>query len=184
VSEEGITKLLDELTVATEESVRPDLAEDLRRQIPHSFGAHKGGMNTINIVINLRINKLTAAAAIIITMIFTGAIFVGGSTPGSIYQDGKLLVRHYLEVDDRDGSDELAGMSRLYDYLISQGKDVAYYGSSIDPGRSSNAVLMQWKVADNEYKVILVNRGTLSLKTVNAEQLIELQRRMLNTKPE
>jgi len=183
MKEQELGKLLNELTDMTTEPVRPDLAENIKHQIPHKLTVHKGGLDTINIIINLRINKLTAAAAIIIVMILSASFLGANSTGEGIYQDGKLLLRHYLTDEKSGRNDELAGMSKLYEYLVSQGKNVAYYGNSIDP-KDRYGILMQWKVADGKYKVILVNAGTLSLKTVSAEDLIELQRRMLQNKTE
>jgi len=78
-------------------------------------------------------------------------------------------------------NDDLAGMSKLHEYLVNQGKDVVYYGDNIDPEHSFG-ILMQWKIADDTYNIILVNFGALSLKTVNTDQLIELQRIMLQNR--
>ena len=67
--EEKLEKLLNELADATAEQPRPGLAEDIRRRIPQQLSPHRGRMDTINIIIDLRISRLAAAAAIIITMI-------------------------------------------------------------------------------------------------------------------
>ena len=174
MKEENLGKLLGELEGDTTEEVRPSLAEDIKHQIPHNLTARRGGMNTINIMIHLRINKLTAAAVIIITMILSISLLGEGSFSEGIYQDGKLLLKHYLAGE----GDELASMPKLYDHLISQGNDVTYYGDIVD-SKDNNAVLMQWKIDDGKYTVILSNFGTVSVKDVSAEQLIELQRRML-----
>jgi hypothetical protein len=53
-----------------------------------------------------------------------------------------------------------------------------YYGDSID-SKDSSAVLIQWKLDNGRYSVIL---GDLSVKTVNAEELIKLQAQMLQKK--
>lgn len=177
--EEKLGKLLNELADMTTGTVRPGLAEDIKHQIPNKLTPHKG-MDTINIMINLKVNKL-AAALIIITMILSVSFLAGNTKDEGIYQDGKLMLRYYLAGDKSDRGNELAGMSKLYEYLVGQGKDVAYYGDSIDL-KDSDAVLMQWKVADGKYKVILVNFGALSIETVSPEELVELQRRMLQKK--
>jgi len=59
--------------------------------------------------------------------------------------------------------------------LLHKGKDVVYYGDSIDPD-NSDALLLRWKLSEGKYKVIF---GDLSAKTVTAEELIELQAQML-----
>ena len=178
--EEKLKKLLNELAERTAEPVHPGLAEDIKRQIPHSLQRRRG-MNTINIMIDLRISKLAAAAAIIITVILC-ASFLGGrdSIGDGIYQDSKLLVKYCLGGESASRGDVLAGMSKFYEYLVHQGRDVVYYGDSIDP-EDNNAVLMQWKLSDGKYKVIF---GDLRAKIVSAEELIKLQARMLQRKTE
>ena len=70
MKKEEIDVLLNKLADKTQESVHPELSEDIKHQIPHRLLTHRGGLDTIKIIIDLRINKLTAAAAIIITIIF------------------------------------------------------------------------------------------------------------------
>ncbi len=176
--EEKLGKLLNELADATMEPVRPGLAEDIKHHIPHKSGPHRGSRDTVNIIIHLRVSKLAAAAAVIITMVLCANFFDGrDSTGDGIYQDSKLLI-NYLGGTGAGRSDVLAGVSKLYEYLVHQGRDVAYYGDSIDP-EDDNAVLMQWKLSDGKYRVIF---GDLRTKTVNAEDLIKLQARMLQKK--
>ena len=179
MKEEKLKKLLNELTETTAEPVSPHLAEDIKHQIPQQLCPHRSGMDAINIMIDLRISKLAAAAVIIITMILS-ASFLGGrdSTGDSIYQNSKLLIKYCLAGESAGRSDLLANMSKCYEFLVHQGKDVEYYGDSIDPD-DSNAVLMQWKLSDGKYSVIF---GDLRIKTVSAEQLIKLQARMLQKK--
>lgn len=176
--EEKLGKLLNELADATAEPVHPYLAEDIKHQIPQQLSPHRGGMDTVNIIIDLRISKLAAAAAIIVTMILF-ANFFGGQSPadGGIYQNGKLLIKYCLGGIGADRSNVLTAKSR-YEYLAQRVKDVVYYGDSVDP-QDSNAVLIQWKLSDGQYKVIF---GDLREKTVSAEELIRLQARMLQKK--
>lgn len=176
-SQEKLPKLLNELADATAaEPVADGLAEDIKQQIPHRLAAHRGGMNTVNIMIDLRISKLAAAAVIIITM-FLCASFLGGwdSTGGGIYQESKTLVRYLL--GDAGKGDVLAGRTR-YEYLASQGKDIVYYGDSIDSA-DKDAVLMHLKLSDGKYKVIFADLRT---EVVTAEELIKLQAQMLQKK--
>jgi len=69
MKEKDVEKLLNEMADIPAEPARPGLAEDIKSQIPHELIPPKSGMNTISIIINLKINRLTAAAAIIITVI-------------------------------------------------------------------------------------------------------------------
>jgi hypothetical protein len=178
VREEKLGKLLNELADATAEPVHPYLAEDIKHQIPQQLSPHKGGMDTVNIIIDLRISKLAAAAAIIVTMILF-ANFFGGQSPadGGIYQNGKLLIKYCLGGIGADRSNVLTAKSR-YEYLAQRVKDVVYYGDSIDP-QDSNAVLIQWKLPDGQYRVVF---GDLREEMVSAEELIRLQARMLQKK--
>jgi hypothetical protein len=176
MNEEKLEKLLNELADATAGPIPSHLAEDIKHQIPQQLSAHKGGLDTVNIIIDLRISKLAAAAAIIVTMILF-ANFFGGRSQGSdgIYQNGKLLLKYCFGGIGTDRSNVLATAKSRYEYLSQTGKDVVYYGDSVDP-QDSNAVLIQWKLSDGEYRVIF---GDLRERTVSAEELIRLQAQML-----
>ena len=178
MKEENLKKLLNGLAEKTAEPVRPGLADDIKHQIPHRLMPHRRGMSTVNIIIDLRVNKLTAAAVIIITMILC-ANFLGNrdSTGDGILQDSKLLAKYFLSGKSAEKNTVLAGKSK-YEYLVRQGREVVFYGDSIDT-EDSNAVLMQWKLSDGEYGVMF---GDLRTKTVGAEELIKLQARMLQKK--
>lgn len=173
--EEELKGLLNKLPNATTEPVRPGLGEDIKRQIPHRLLPHRGGLDTINIIIDLRINKLAAAAAIIITIVFC-ATFLGGrdSTGGSVLQDSMLLIKYWGAAD---ASNISAGRAK-YEHLLSRGEDVLWYGDWLSP-KDSNAVLMQRKLADGKYEVMFVNGRE---REVNAEDLIKLLTEMLQKK--
>ncbi|MFZ2146677.1 MAG: hypothetical protein WAV28_05595 [Sedimentisphaerales bacterium] len=173
--EEELKDLLNKLPDATTEPVRPGLAGDIKRQIPHRLSPHRVGIDTINIIIDLRINKLTAAAAIIITIVFC-ATFLGGrdSTGGGVLQDSMLLIK-YLGAADK--SDISAGRSK-YEHLLQRGEDVVWYGDQLDP-KDSGAVLMQRSLADGTYEVMFIDGHE---KQVTPEELIQLLTKMLQKK--
>jgi len=174
MKEEQIERLLNELGRQTAESVRPGLAEDIKHQIPQQISPHRRGMDTINIIIDLRINKLAAAAIIIMTMILLANFFGGRDSQGNgLYQDSRMLVEYFLRAHT-DKSDLSAVRSR-YEHLIQTGEPAVYYGDKADLN-DSNAVLLQWKLPDGNYRVIT---GDLQEKTLSAEQLIELLSKML-----
>jgi hypothetical protein len=179
VRKEKLEKLLNKLADATAEPAAPHLAEEIKHQIPQHLSPHRGGMDTVNIIIDLRISKLAAAAAIILTMILC-ANFLGNRSSGGegIYHDSKLLIKYCLGGIDAQRGNVLAAKSR-YEHLAQMGKDVVYYGDSIGAA-DSNAVLIQWKLSDGEYKVVF---GDLREKTVSAEELIKLQAQMLQKRP-
>jgi len=175
MGKEELKELLNKLPVATTEPVRPGLAEDIKRQIPQKLSPHRGGINTINIIIDFRINKLAAAAAIIITIIFC-ATFLGGrdSTGGSVLQDSMLLIKY---LGAADASVISAGRSK-YEHLLERGEDVVWYGDRLSP-KDSNAVLMQRKLDDGMYEVMFIDGRE---KQVTTEELLQLLTRMLQKK--
>ena len=180
MNQENLEKLLSGLADAEKEQASPLLAQRIKQQIPHTFMPHRGGLDTINIIIDLKISKLAAAAAIILTMIlFTN--FLGGrdSTGDGIYQDGKLMVEYLFgNISAENDLSALSAGRIKYDFLLRQGKDIVYYGESIDP-KDSNAVLMQWKLSDDKYMVVFAD---LRERQVSGDELIKLQAHMLQKK--
>ena len=127
--EEKLEKLLNELANAAKEPVSPDLAEEIKRRIPHRLTPHRAGRDAVNIIIDFRINKLTAAAVIIITMVLLATLLGGRDSAGDdIYHDSTMLIKYLLVGEDTGKSDALAGISRLYKRLLRQGTDAVYYG--------------------------------------------------------
>ncbi|MHC4363315.1 MAG: hypothetical protein ACYSTZ_10840 [Planctomycetota bacterium] len=162
--DENLERMLSELGERAGERVRPDLAEEIKAHIPEHLHAHRRGLDTINIVIDLRVGKLAAAAAIIITMILLANIH-------GLYRDGKVLARYFMGGPNQ--SDILTGKAK-YDLLVKNGEEVVLYGEI--GTQDSNAVRMHWKVSQDKYKVIF---GDMREAKVSAEELIRLQARML-----
>ena len=175
---EKLKKLLNEVAEQAAEPVRPGLSEDIKHQIPHRLLRHKGGWNTINIIIDLRMSKLTAAAVIVITMILLASFFGSRDSMGDgIFRDSMLLIKYWSRGRGAYSSVVSAGRSK-YEHLLNRGEDVAWYGDSIDP-KDNNAVLMQRKLPDGKYGVTFVDGRE---RQVNAEELIKLLTRMLQKK--
>ena len=59
----------------------------------------------------------------------------------------------------------------FYTLLVQEKKDPAYYGKIVTP-ETPDAVLLRWKVSEDEYRVIF---GDLEAETVTATQLAELE---------
>jgi len=175
MGKEELKELLNKLPDVMTEPVPHGLGEEIKRQIPQKLSPHRGGINTINIIIDFRINKLAAAAAIIITIIFC-ATFLGGrdSTGGGVLQDSMLLIKYWGGTGANDVS---AGRVR-YEHLLQRGEDVVWYGDRLDP-KDSGAVMMQRKLPDGKYEVMFVDGRE---KQVNSEELIQLLTRMLQKK--
>jgi len=67
----------------------------------------------------------------------------------------------------------LMGMPiNFFNDLVTENKEPAYYGKTVTP-KDADKVLMRWKLSDSEYRVIF---GDLSVKTVTAEKLAELEK--------
>ncbi|MHC4070205.1 MAG: hypothetical protein ACYS18_10295 [Planctomycetota bacterium] len=172
--QEKLNKLLKQLANTTEEPVRPSLADDIKNRIPRRL-IPQGGLGNINIIIDLRINKLAAAAVIIITMVICANFFARKHTPANgIYKEGKMLVKYLIGAADEEKDKVVSGKAE-YEKLLSRGKEVYFYGETTDL-QDSNSVLIQWKLEDGNYRVIFAD---LRARTVTPEQLIRLQAKML-----
>jgi len=155
------------------EPARPELADELKNRIPHRLSLHR--MDTVNIIVDLRISRLAAAAAIVIAMLTIGVFFGGREAVGRrMYDDGKMFLKYTLGGKNAYRADVLEGLTRFRDALVAQGRDVVYYeGVDLD---NKYAVVMHWKLSDDKYGVIL---GDLSPREVSASLLVTLQARML-----
>ncbi|MHC4643233.1 MAG: hypothetical protein ACYS32_16435, partial [Planctomycetota bacterium] len=63
----------------------------------------------------------------------------------------------------------------FYMALVEDKKEPVYYGQTVGPN-DVEAILMRWKISDNQYRVIF---GDLTTETVSAERLTELERQPL-----
>ena len=179
MTEGELKELLNELADGTAEPVREGLNEDIKCRIPQLLEPHRGGRDTINIIIDLRISRLAAAAVIITTIVLLASFFSSRDSAGKgIYQDSKLLIGYILGGEDAHRSDVLAGLSKLREAMAQQGREVVYYDNKPDP-EDRYAVVMHWKLPDGRYGVIF---GDLTTKTVSADTLIMLQAWMLQKK--
>lgn len=172
MKEEQIKELLNELGRRATEPVRPGLGEEIKQRIPHRLSRHKIGWDTVNIIIDLRLSKSVAAAAIIITMILLLNLFGGRDlASGGIFKDGMLLINYWRGV----GEDPVSIARSKYEHLLDRGENVIWYGDSIDV-KDANSVLMQRKLPDGKYELIFTDGHD---KQVNSEQLVKLLARML-----
>ena len=173
-------ELLGRLGEKTSRPVRSCLAEEIKENISSYLPQQRRSRDTINIIIDFRINKLAAAVAIIVTLFLCANLFdINHSGDNSIFEEGRYVVNYCLRSVGLGSvsSEQSAGLTQ-YERLVGQGFDVVYYGNNID-WSDSRAILMQWKVGDNEYKVLF---SDLREKKVSGEELIELQAKMLKKK--
>jgi hypothetical protein len=173
-----IEELLKVLPGRLIEQARPGLAQEIKDRIPPRLSFHR--MDTINIIVDLRISRIAAAAVILLAVLVIGGVFAGHDPVGRhMVQDGKLLLKYTLSGDKACDAQILAGLQKFRDDLIAQGREVVYYGDRVKPD-DPYAVLMHWTISEDKYGVIL---GDLSARTVSARTLIRLQARMVRDQP-
>ena len=56
MEKEKLESMLRDMAKHTEEYVRPTLSDDIKRRVPHPLMHHRGGFETVRIIIDLRIN--------------------------------------------------------------------------------------------------------------------------------
>jgi hypothetical protein len=170
---ERITGLLKGWSQRLAASIRPGLSREIKQKIPDRLAPHRIG--TINIIVDLRASRVAAAAAILIGLIVVGGVL--GSRGGIVqmYRDGRLLVKYTLVGEDAYKAEALSSLANLRDNLLAQGREVVYYGDRANL-KDGMGILMQWKIDDDKYGVVL---GDLSAQTVSPSTLIRLQARML-----
>ena len=175
MGEEKLQKLFNELAEQETEPVRPDLSNNIKRQIPQRLTRHKISWDTINIIIDLRMSKSVAAVVIIAATILLLNFFGSrNSVDGDIIQDSMWLIKY---LGSTGKSDTSAGRLK-YERLINLGKDVTWYVDGLNP-KDSNAVLMQHKLPNGRYEVMFVDGRE---KQISAEELVVLLTRMLQKK--
>ena len=172
MEEEQIHQLLTELGPRLTEPVPPDLGEQIKQRIPHRLARHKISWDTVNIIIDLRLSKSVAAAAILIALILLLSLFGDRNSPiGGIVQDSVLLVKYWGGA----GKVDVSTIRTKYEHLLERGEEVSWYGGSVDP-KDSYAVVMHQKLADGKYIVTFTDGHE---KKVDSDELIRLMARML-----
>jgi len=175
MDEKKFDELFHKLTETSSEALRPELADKVKGHIPDSMPRHRG-LDTINIMIDLRVSRLAAAAAIIIAVVLIAGFMGAGSSKGeSLYQDAKLMFQYWLNGEKVQETAFQENSELLKRMMPEDTKDVEQFGSIIKPG-DSESILMYWKGDDGQYEVIF---GDFSKKTMNADELLKVQSDML-----
>ncbi len=174
MKEENVEQLLSELTARATEPVRPGLGQEIKQRIPHRLTRHKIGWDTVNIIIDLRLNRSVAAAVIIIAVLVFLNVFGGRDTSSGLFQDSMLLLKYLGGA----GEDNISAGRTKYEHLLDRGDDVTWYGDWIDAA-DSNALMMQQKLPAGEYVVTFVDGREVE---VDSERLIELLNRTMQKK--
>lgn len=171
---ERIEELLEGFSARGFERPRGGLVQEIKSHIPQRLSLHR--LDTINIIVDLRISRLAAAAAIVLVAIVAARLFGGReAVSGGIYRDGKSIIQYALGSDGTSGTNILDVLGAYRESLLAQGKEVVYYG---DKGKVNDphAILMHWRQNDDQYGVIF---GDFSARTVSGKTLIRLQANMI-----
>ncbi len=169
-----IEELLKAFSERGIEKPRRGLLQEIKDRIPQRLSVHR--LDTINIIVDLRISRLAAAAAILLVVFLAGSLF--GSRDGingGVYENGKFFLKYALGGDRAGGGKILEGLLVYRDRLLAQGKEVVYYGETAKVNDPC-VILMHWKQSEDQYVVIF---GDFSARTVSAKTLIRLQVHML-----
>ncbi len=175
MEKDKLEKMLSPLAETTSEPVRDSLADEIKHNIPQRLHVGHHGLNTINIIIDLRVSKIAAAAAIIVTMLLFAHFFRGQSFDGGLYQDARIVFEYCISGFTKNRNIDLTVVKSRYTAMASHGVPVSYYGDNIKIG-DPNAILMQWKDEDGNYGVIF---GDLREVKISADELIQFQSQML-----
>jgi len=168
-----IEDLLRSLTERGIERARAGLGQEIKNRIPHRLMAHR--MDTINIIVDLRISRVAAAAAIAVALLVLGSFYNSRDAGGQMLEDSKLLVEYTLRGENAGKAQVLSSLEKFRDDLVAQGREVVFYGDKANRN-DPYAIIMHWKVSEDKYGVIL---GDLSARTVGVKTLIRLQDHML-----
>ena len=148
MKKDELVELLRELGASTAERADPSLAASIKEQIPRPLVRQKVGMNTISIIIDLRVGKLAAAAVILLAMFLCAHFFSSRYwRSDNIVQNGKLVAKYLLSGKYPAVENAPVVWSR-YDYLREQGMEVVYYGDAIE-AKDPNAMRRTWRVRRN-----------------------------------
>ena len=163
-----IEDLLQELGRRAVEAAPPGLSETIKHQIPDRIMTPRWGKDTVNIIVHLKVSRVAAAAAIVISLVVFGGVFGRGA---GWYQDIRGMVNEFVSREDSSRS----SLANVYEDMASNGVEVVYYGqyaNSQDPTQ----ILMHWKLPEGDYRVVFSNGRVVR---VSAEELIRLQSNMI-----
>ena len=172
MADHKIEELLEELAIRSSEPAPQGLVETIKRQIPDRLMTPRWGKDTVNIIVHLKISRVAAVAAIVISLIVFGDFFGSGASLGdSWYQDIKGTVNDLLNRSNGPGPN----LAKVYQELAENGAEVVYYGGNAN-SQDETLVLMHWRLPEGDYRVIFSNGRVTRF---SAEQLIATQARMI-----
>lgn len=176
MNQETLIETLKRLAEATEANPRAGLADEIKDHIPRRLIRHRVAWDTMNIVVDLRMSRMAAAAIILFSVFVFSCLFrLTDNSTSSLYEDSRILLKYGFAGENAGRSDLIESLREFYQDLTNQGRDVVFYGESADP-KDRHSILMHWKLSNGEYRIIY---NDLTARTVSSSALIRLQSRML-----
>ena len=174
MKQDRLETILGELGQATEGAVGDYLGDKVKAGIPGDLRPHRGRMDSVNIIIDLRVSRLAAAAVIVGATVLFATFFGSRSPEAGLYSDSKAIIE-YLSRANELSVGAVAAVSAARDAGTLDDREFVIYGEK-SGSRDSNDLLMHWKVGEGRYKVMFSDRRT---DTVDSEELIRLQAGMI-----
>lgn len=180
MSEKSTKNLLKRLPQRLAESVPTDLGQKIKQQIPQRLLPHRWGGETVNIIVHLRISRLTAVAAIVLTLVLCVQFFSdhNPNQNAGLYDEVKVLLNLLPGTEGTEADFQASFLKGQQDKLVSRGIDVVYFENAYDKD-SPQTLLMYWKLPSGQYSVIYRD---LRKENVSPEKLIKLQADMIRQK--
>ncbi len=166
--------MLGELGEAAPGTVGGRLADRVKAGIPEDFRPHRGGMDSVNIIIDLRVSRVAAAAAIVGATVLFAAFFGSRGREAGLYRDSKAIIE-YLSRANQLSMGAAAVANAAKDAGTLADREFVIYGETAGSG-DSNSLLMHWKLGEDKYRVMFSDKRT---ETVDSERLIRLQADMI-----
>lgn len=166
--EDNLVKILAQLRGRISETPPEDLADRIKARIPGRLMIDGSGSQPISVFINLRINRLAAAAIIVASLVVFYGLFGRAQLEGGIVGTVRELFGWR--------QNEAASMMRLYQEQASKGIEVVFFEQNVNR-QDPTLILMYWRLPEGDYRVIFSN-GRVAV--VSAETLIRLQASMIH----
>ena len=152
------------------------LCNRIKSQIPE-HGSNRKGFDTINIMVHLRINPITATLVILFTILVSLFLFGGYKhTDGGLYDDLKTLFE-FLPGADAKQVEIFKSLEHFRSHLQSKGIEAVFLGDIIQRRENDpSAVLMYWKLSEGQYRIIFAD---LHVSQAGSDELIRLLSSMI-----
>lgn len=145
---------LRELARCIAEPIPVHLSEKIRKNIPTRLH-HRWGKDAVNIIIHLRISRLTAFIVIVLTLLICWFSF------GTHSADEGSLSAHFLmlmELLPTAGTESatLKAYESTYQRLVEDGYESVYYGNIAELDDPSD-IMLYWRLGEDRYRVIFAD---------------------------